>query len=426
MRILIVGKGGREHALAWRLRQDAETEALFVAPGNPGTATLAENVAIGESDAGALIDFCRSQEIDLVVIGPEEPLVNGLADDLRQAGLTVFGPSKAAAQIEGSKAAAKEVMERAGVPTAQAQLCITPAQAWAAVEAMGCPVVIKADGLAAGKGVTVAKTTEAAQQAIDAALVERRFGEAGNQILVERYVEGPEFSAFALTDGQRFIAFPFSMDHKALLEDDRGPNTGGMGAICPAAFVPAEGYRAVMTHVFTPTLRALADEGRPFVGLLYAGLKWTKQGPVVLEFNARFGDPETQALLPLVQGSLATALYSAATGALQTHAISFASTASCCIVAASEGYPAAPRLGDRIEGLASLSEDLLLFQAGTRVEGGSLYTASGRVFSVVAVRPTLLEAVAAAYQGIRTLSFRGMQYRKDIGAQALRWALQQR
>lgn len=426
MRILIVGKGGREHALAWRLRQDAETEALFVAPGNPGTATLAQNVPISENNTGALLDFCRRQEIDLVVIGPEEPLVHGLADDLRQAGLTVFGPGKAAAQVEGSKAAAKEVMERAGVPTAQAQVCTTPAQAWAAVEAMGYPVVIKADGLAAGKGVTIAKTAEAAQQAIDAALVQRRFGEAGDQILVERYVEGPEFSAFALTDGQRFIPFPFSMDHKALLEDDRGPNTGGMGAICPAAFVPNEGYRAVMTHVFTPVLRALAEEGRPFVGLLYAGLKWTKQGPVVLEFNARFGDPETQALLPLVQGSLATALYSAANGALQTQAISFASAASCCIVAASEGYPDTPRLGDRIEGVASLPEDLLLFHAGTRAEGDALYTAGGRVFSVVAVRPTLLDAVAAAYRGIRTLSFRGMHYRKDIGAQALRWALQQR
>jgi phosphoribosylamine--glycine ligase len=419
VRVLVVGRGGREHALAWRLAQDPEVEGVVTAPGNPGTARVGENEpGAGEEDARALIDAVRRRGIDLVVIGPEAPLVAGVADRLREAGAAVLGPGAAAARLEGSKAFAKELMAGAGVPTAPFAVCESAAAAHRAVDRMGAPIVVKADGLAAGKGVTVAMDAAAAHAAVEEAMVQRRFGAAGERLVLERFVPGPEASAFALCDGEAFELWPSARDHKRLETGDRGPNTGGMGAVTPAPVPDREAWRRVAEEVIAPTLRALGRAGAPFVGILYAGLKWTLEGPVVLEFNVRLGDPEAQALVMTMRGGVARAFEAAARGRLQPGRLAFAG-AGAAVVAAAPGYPAAPRTGGRIEGLDAVEErpvpDTALFLAGVGRQGDAWVVEGGRVLAAAAWAERPAEAAARAYARLSAVRFEGMQVRADIG-----------
>ncbi len=414
MRVLVIGSGGREHALAWRLRSDPEVSAVLCAPGNPGTAEVAENVAVAETDASGLAQAVRGRDVDLVVVGPEAPLAAGVADRLREAGANVLGPSAAAAALEASKAFAKDLMAEAGVPTAAFEVCDDEAQAHAAAERMGAPIVVKADGLAAGKGVTVAMDLASAHRAIEEAMAERRFGTAGERLVLEAYLPGPEASAFALSDGERFAVWPLARDHKRLLAGDEGPNTGGMGAVTPLADLGVVAGEVVAERVFSPVLRAMARRGAPFQGVLYAGLKWGPAGPQVLEFNVRLGDPEAQALVMTMQGSPARAFLAAASGRLDEAALKFAG-AGAAEVAAAAGYPQAPKLGAAIDLGRAAEAGSVIFHAGTRRTERGLVVGGGRVLCAAAQGGDLTEARARAYRRLARVSFAGMQARADIG-----------
>ncbi|MFN8501428.1 phosphoribosylamine--glycine ligase [Kouleothrix sp.] len=412
MNVLIVGSGGREHALARKLAQSPRIGKLLIAPGNPGTALLGQNVPVGADDYALLVHMARAEQVDLAVIGPEAPLAAGLADSFAAAGIATFGPSAAAAQIESSKIFAKQIMRQAGVPTADAHAFDDTRAAIEFARSSGQPWVVKADGLAAGKGVVVAGSVEATVAAIELLGATS----AGSRLLLEQPLAGDEVSVLALCDGERLLPLPPARDHKRLLEGDRGPNTGGMGAYAPSD-IGAELFDQIVSDLMLPVVRELAAAGTPFRGALYAGVMLTPHGPRVLEFNARFGDPETQVILPLLDGDLLAALSACAAGRLDEAALSWRDGAAACVVLAAHGYPAAPRRGDPIAGLEALADlpDVLVFHAGTEWADGATVTAGGRVLCVTGLGPNRRAALDRAYAAVDELRFPGMQFRRDIG-----------
>ncbi|MBL8996995.1 MAG: phosphoribosylamine--glycine ligase [Gemmatimonadetes bacterium] len=417
MKVLIVGGGGREHALAWKLRRDDPTCAIVAAPGNPGIAALGRCADVKVSDIDGLVALAKAERVTFTVVGPEGPLEAGLVDRFRAEGLAVFGPTAAAARIETSKRYAKELMLAAGVPTASARTFTEPAAAKAEARRLGAPVVVKASGIAAGKGVIVAITLGEAEAAIDAMLVDNAFGAAGAEVLVEEFMEGEELSLFAITDGTHLLPFIAAQDHKRIGEGDTGPNTGGMGAYAPVSIAPAELVAEAVERVFKPTLRAMREEGCPFTGLLYAGLMLTRQGPKVVEFNCRFGDPETQALLPLLDSSLLEPMRAVAEGRSLAGAspLAWKTGASVTTVVAAEGYPGAVNSGAAIT-LPADTANVTVFHAGTaRDVSGALVTSGGRVVAVTALAHTIAAAQAASAAAAAEVTFAGSQYRRDIG-----------
>ncbi len=423
MKVLVVGSGGREHALVWKLLQDEEVEKVVCCPGNAGMARAAECAPVGVNDTDGLLEVVRQEEVDLVVFGPEEPLVGGAADRLRARGVVVFGPSALAAALEGSKVLAKVFMKRYGIPTGKSQTfdSFDAAQEYVRDDVDG-PVVVKADGLARGKGVKVCETKEEAVVALREMMVDKRFGDAGTWVLIEEHLEGEEVSVMAICDGRSYLLLPCSQDHKRALDDDRGPNTGGMGAYCPVPFVGEELIADIESHVIMPTIGGMARDGTPYAGVLYAGLMLTENGPKVLEFNCRFGDPEAQAVLPSLDMPLGQILLSAAQGALKETGRATATAHSACVVACSGGYPGQYETGKRIEGLEALAraEGVSVFHAGTEAQEGGLVTAGGRVLGVVGTDSDLRGAVSRAYGALEQIEFAGMYYRRDIGGRGLR------
>lgn len=424
MKVLIVGGGGREHALAWKFRRDDPACEIIAAPGNPGIAAIGRCVDIAVTNIPALITLARSVGVDFTVVGPEGPLEAGIVDRFREQGLAIFGPTKSAARIETSKRFAKELMRAAHVPTASARTFTDAAAAKAEARHLGAPVVIKASGIAAGKGVIVAMSLEEAEQAIDSMLVDNAFGAAGGEVLVEEYMEGEELSCFALTDGTHVLPFIAAQDHKRIGEGDTGPNTGGMGAYAPVAIATRDIMRMATQRIFVPTLRAMRDAGCPFTGLLYAGLMLTKDGPRVVEFNCRFGDPETQSLLPLMASSLLEPMRAIA----QRHTLEpfqpfvWYEGASVTTVVAAGGYPGTITTGESIA-LPEDDEDVTVFHAGTkRVADGALVTSGGRVVAVTALAPTIAEAQQRSAAGAAEVRFAGSQFRRDIGWRELQRA----
>jgi len=414
MRILIIGSGAREHALAWKISQSKSAEVLC-APGNPGTAKHGENLPVALDDPMQIAKLAQAVGAALVVIGPEAPLVQGAADAIRAAGIPVFGPAAEAAAIEGSKAFAKQVMEKAGVPTAAYRLFHSAEEAQQYVRARG-RVVVKADGLAGGKGVVVANDAEEAVEAIRSLA---KLGPAARRLLIEERLEGEEVSVIALCDGERYLLLPPAQDHKRLGDGDVGPNTGGMGAYCPAAVLSEDGLERVGEEIIRPTLDELRRRGCPFRGALYAGLMLTRSGPQVLEFNCRFGDPEAQVQMMQIDEDLPELLIECAEGTLSRRSIRGRGGASVGVVIAAAGYPDAPRAGDEIRGLAEAEALGQVFQAGTRRDGERLVTAGGRVLTVCAWGETIAEARLKAYAAAARVQFHGMHYRRDIGSRAL-------
>lgn len=423
--VLVVGSGGREHALVWKLAQSPLCERIFVAPGNPGTAGLprATNIPIKAEAVAELTAFAVSERIDLVVCGPETALVAGLGDAMRAAGVTFFGPSKAAAEIEGSKAYAKRLMARAGVPTGAFGVFDDLGAAEAFIDQQAGAVVIKADGLCAGKGVIVTGDAAEAKAAARRVLVDREFGEAGARIVIEERLRGREVSMMALCDGVRVQLLASAEDHKAIGDGDVGPNTGGMGTYSPSSLVDEALAARIVETIFVPTLRELTADGRPFQGLLYGGLMLTpERGPMVIEWNCRFGDPETQSLMVRLEDDLYPWLLGAARGVLPAGPLRWHAGAAVCVVLAASGYPGPPRAGDPIRGLQTLNDgDVVAFHAGTRraPDSGVLVSAGGRVLGITARGDDLTAARAAAYGVIGRVSFDGMQFRKDIGARGI-------
>jgi phosphoribosylamine--glycine ligase len=416
---LVVGGGGRENALAWALNRSHGVQQVWVSPGNGGTQELegCMQLSIAESDHDGLLAACREHAVDLVVVGPEAPLAAGLADKLRAAGFPVFGPGADGAQLEASKQWAKALMVEAGVPTAGYWKANSRDEALEALEAQGKPLVVKADGLAAGKGVTVAESIEEARSAIEE-IFEGRFG-AGASLVLEERTHGPEVSVFALTDGERMVLLPPAQDHKRIGEGDTGPNTGGMGAYAPAPLLDAAGLEQVRQLVLEPTLAALNSRGIRYQGVIYAGLMLTENGPSVIEFNCRFGDPECETLMPLLGPELAAVLLACANGTLhQAPALSIAPHCSACVIAAAQGYPGEIRKGDVIHSELQPADDLQLFHAGTqRQADGRCLTSGGRVLAVVAQADTFDNAFERAYTGLAQVNYEGMTFRRDIGHQ---------
>jgi phosphoribosylamine--glycine ligase len=420
MRVLVVGAGGREHALAWRLARDPAVQKLFVAPGNAGVAREAECVRVAPDDAAGMLAFVERERIDLTVVGPEGPLVAGLADRLAERGHPVFGPSSGAARLEGSKAWAKDLCERYGIPAAGGLSAGSMSEALGALDAFGPPYVVKADGLAAGKGVVITEERDEAVRALERALVEEEFGDAGSTVLVEEHLTGREVSAFALADGRTALPLAFAQDFKRVGDDDAGPNTGGMGAYSPVPFVDDATAERIRTDVVEPTIRAMADEGVPYRGVLYAGMMLTDAGPRVLEFNCRFGDPETQALMPRLASEPAALFLACARGELPSRRVDLRPGACVTVVLASGGYPRAYETGFEIEGLeaAERVEGATVFHSGTAERRGRVVTAGGRVLSVSATGSSIAEARDRAYDASGRVSFEGMRYRADIAALA--------
>jgi phosphoribosylamine--glycine ligase len=416
VKVLIVGGGAREHALAWKLARDNPQLELLAAPGNPGMAEIARCVPTNATDLPALLALARTEGVDLTVVGPEAPLAAGIVDLFRGAGLAIFGPTRAAATIEASKSFAKNIMRTAGVPTARAELHSRPDAAKRAVRKFGAPVVIKATGLAAGKGVVVCESLADADHAINLMLRENAFGAAGAELLVEEFMEGEELSVFALTDGEHALPMLPSQDHKRLLNGDRGPNTGGMGAYAPVSLVGDDFVQEIVDTIFTPTLAALRACGSPFTGLLYAGLMLTAGGVRVVEFNCRFGDPETEALLPLLESDLLDPMLAIAHGeSIAGGTLRWSGRHAVTTVVAADGYPERPRKGDEIV-LPPLPDDVVVFHAGTaRSETGALVTAGGRVLAVTAVADTLADAQQQSAAIAERTSFEGKHNRTDIG-----------
>lgn len=416
MNVLLIGSGGREHALAWAISASPLLGTLFAAPGNPGIAQCATCVVVDVADHKAVIAFCRLQRIGLVVVGPEAPLVAGLADDLNAAGIKVFGPSKLAAQLEGSKGFTKDLCTEAGIPTAAYARFgdAGAAKAYAAGQAL--PVVVKADGIAAGKGVVIAESHAEAAEAIDACF-SGAFGAAGAEVVIEEFMTGEEASFFALCDGKRALALATAQDHKRVGDGDKGPNTGGMGAYSPASIVTPEISAQVMREIIEPTVAAMARRGMPYVGVLYAGLMLTKDGPKLIEYNARFGDPECQVLMMRLRSDILTALIATCDGVLDTFDLRWRDEVALTVVMAANGYPGSPQKGTEIKGLdkAAEVEGVEIFHAGTKLDGGRLVADGGRVLNVTACGKTVREARDRAYEAVRRIDWPGGFCRSDIG-----------
>lgn len=407
MKVLLIGSGGREHALASALSKDPIVEELHAAPGNPGIAEIAKMHSINVDDNSAVVTLAKQLHIDLVVIGPEKPLVNGLADECLKSNIAVFGPSAAAAQLEGSKDFAKGIMKDAGVPTARSFTCVNRVEIEKALDAFGAPYVVKHDGLAAGKGVVV---THDRQEAVDHALQSTR-------VVIEEYLDGPEVSLFGISDGQTVIALQPAQDFKRAFDGDLGLNTGGMGAYSPLPWAPEGIIEETLERVLQPTVDEMAKRGTPFVGLLYAGLALTSHGLRVIEFNARFGDPETEVLLPRLKTPLAQLLYKAATGTLKGTTLEWSTKSAVTVVLASEGYPSSPVVGEPIMGITTLPHTAV-FHAGTTLKDGVLHSSGGRVLTVTGLGDDLSDARAKAYEVISGISLRGSHYRSDIALKA--------
>jgi len=419
MRILVVGGGGREHALVWKLRQSPRVTEIFCAPGNAGIARLAECVDIAAEDIPGLLDFARRREIDLTVVGPEGPLTRGIVDSFSEAGRRIFGPTARAAAIEGSKVLAKEIMKKYGIPTARYEVFDHAPAAAAYIRRHGAPCVVKADGLAAGKGVIVCRTVDEALQAVETIMVERAFGAAGDRVVVEECLTGQEVSVLAFTDGETVVPMVPAQDHKQVFDGDRGPNTGGMGAYAPAPVCTPEIYRLAREEILLPMVRAMAAEGRPYRGVLYAGLMVTPHGPRVLEFNARFGDPEAQPVLMLLESDLVAIMEAVLEGRLAETPVRWRPGAAVCVVLAAGGYPGAYRRGDPIDGLDAVPPGVEVFHAGTARQDGRVVTAGGRVLGVTAAAGDIPAAIALAYAGVERIHFPDMHFRRDIGRKAL-------
>ncbi|SMO40837.1 phosphoribosylamine--glycine ligase [Balnearium lithotrophicum] len=421
MKVLIVGSGGREHALAWKVSQSPKVKEVIAAPGNPGIEKIGRCVDIKPTDVEGLAEFAQKEKIDLTIVGPEAPLVAGIVDEFESRGLRIFGPSKAAAKLEGSKVFAKEMMRKYGVPTAEFQVFDNPEEAKRYVREKGVPIVVKADGLAAGKGVVVAKTVEEAIEAIDRIMVEKVFGESGNRVVIEECLEGEEASYLVITDGKNFVPLATAQDHKAVFDGDEGPNTGGMGAYSPAPVLSEDMEREVQERVIKPILEGMRREGAPFKGVLYAGLMITEKGPMVLEFNVRFGDPEAQALMRRLEDDLVDVSLSSIEGNL-VEELHWKPETSICVVLASKGYPGRYEKGKEITGIEEAEKvpTVVVFHAGTAVKDGKLVTNGGRVLNVTALGRDIVEARERAYRAIEKIHFEGMHYRKDIGMKALK------
>jgi len=420
MRILIVGSGGREHALAKALAHSPRTEALFTAPGNPGTAQVGINIDCASDDLDGLVAFAQEEDIGLTVVGPEQPLVDGIVDRFQQAGPRIVGPTAAAARLEGSKAFADEFMARHGIPTASFRVFAAEAyeEAAAYLDEVGAPIVVKADGLAGGKGAYVCDTLDEAHAALDAIVEDRAFGAAGDQVVIEEKMEGAEVSVFALADGSHYVLLPPSQDHKPIGEGGTGPNTGGMGAFAPSPIVGGAALTRICREIIEPTLQGMQDEGTPYRGVLYCGLMMTDDGPKVVEYNCRLGDPEAQVVLPLLDSDLVEVLEGVAEGTLQSGALRTTAGAAACVVMASDGYPIDYDTGAEITGVdeAHALDNVSVLHAGTRTaDGGRLLTDGGRVLGVTTLGADLPRALDRAYEGVEAIRFDGATYRTDIG-----------
>jgi phosphoribosylamine---glycine ligase len=428
MRILVVGGGGREHALAWKLSRETGVERVTCVPGNLGIAAVATVAPVKADDITALAETAEQLDADLTVVGPELPLQAGIVDLFRSRGRRIFGPSRAAAQLECSKVFAKEFMRRHRIPTARYHVCTSADEARSVVASgeLGLPVVVKADGLAAGKGVVVAADAREAEDAIHASMERRCFGDAGARVVLEECMTGPEVSFFALCDGRRAMPLMSAQDHKRVFDDDRGPNTGGMGAFAPSPLVDEVMKDRIMREIVDPVVAGMCQDGDEYRGFLYAGLMLTEAGPKVIEFNVRFGDPEAQVVIPMIEDDLAPHLIAAADGELLEHAVAFSAEKHVGVVLASEGYPGSAPVNRPIAGLDSVADggDVLVFHSGTTgsvdVALGSPHTAGGRVLTVVGRGPTFEAAIERAYDGVSKIHFDGMHYRRDIGRKALR------
>ncbi len=421
MKILVVGSGGREHALAWKLAQSKRIQIVMVAPGNGGTASDQRLKNVPITDPKQLADFAEQEHIALTIVGPEAPLAAGIVDLFRERGLKIFGPTQRAAQLEASKDFAKSFMLRHGIPTANSQTFADVAAAHQYVDQQGAPIVIKADGLAAGKGVVVAMTLDEAHQAVDMMLSDNRLGDAGARVVIEEFLEGEEASFIVMVDGSNVLPLATSQDHKRLLDNDQGPNTGGMGAYSPAPIVTPQLHARVMREIILPTVQGMAKEGEPYTGFLYAGLMIDAQGnPKTLEFNCRMGDPETQPIMARLKTDLVTVIEHAVNGTLKDIELDWDRRTALGVVLAAAGYPDAPRKGDVISGIPEESEDSVTFHAGTIIDSGALKTAGGRVLCVVGLGDSVRVAQKHAYEAIEKVKFDGMQFRRDIGWRALK------
>ena len=421
MKILIVGSGGREHALAWKISQSPHVKKIYCAPGNAGTGNIAENVSINATDIKGMADFAVRKKIDLTVVGPELPLTLGIVDEFEKRGLKIFGPSKNAAQIEGSKVFAKQFMERHKIPTARFKITKSPEQAKKTLNSgeFSYPLVVKADGLAAGKGVLICRTPEKAEEAVNLIMVKKEFGDAGRRIVIEEFLRGKEASFIVITDGRRVLPLVTTMDHKPVFDGDKGPNTGGMGAISPSPFINQDLFTEVMETIVFPTITRMLEEGRQYKGVLYVGLMLTEDGPKALEYNCRFGDPETQPQVLRMENDLLDILLAAVEGNVLEKEINWSDKPSACVILASGGYPLKYEKGKKIEGLKEVSKipGITIFHAGTKFKDGEYYTDGGRVLGVCASEETLAETMKKIYKAMTSIYFEAMHYRRDIGTE---------
>lgn len=425
MNVLLIGSGGREHALAYKIKESKNLGKLYILPGNPGTKSLGQNIEdIDQSDFNAVVSFCLEKKVELVVVGPEQPLVNGLADYLRQNNILAFGPNKNAAEIEAHKTFAKWLMNKYNIPTAGYSEFSSDEidKAKEYISNLKLPCVIKADGLAAGKGVIICNEISEANRALEEILVDKIFGQSGEKIIIEEFLQGEEASIFAITDGTNFICLPAAQDHKRIGDNDTGKNTGGMGAYSPAPIITKEILNEIEKKIISPTLNAMALESRKFAGCLYCGLMLTSEGPKVIEFNCRFGDPETQAVLPILEGDFLQLLYSAAIGNLDKNAIKYSGGAAVCVVAASKGYPDSFTKGYEISGLENKTDGIIVYHAGTKEIQNKILTNGGRVLGVTSVIKTndLKLAKKNVYSALEKINFKDIYFRKDIADKALK------
>ena len=422
MKVLVIGGGGREHALVWKIAQSPKVSKIYCAPGNAGISGQAVLVSKKANDLEGLLDVALREGIDLTIVGPEEPLTRGIVDLFESKGLLIFGPSQKAAEIEKSKAFAKEMMKKYRIPTASYEVFAEPKEALAYVRRKGAPIVVKADGLAAGKGVIICKTVEEAIVSVERIMLQREFGEAGDRVVIEECLSGEEASFLAFTDGKTILPMPSSQDHKAIFDGDQGPNTGGMGAYSPAPVVTHRIHDRILKEILEPMIQGMAGEGRVYKGAIYAGLMIRDEVPKVLEFNARFGDPETQPVLMRMKGDIVPVLEACARGTLSQHEIEWDKRASVCVVMVSGGYPGEYERGKAITGLeeASRMEEVFVFHAGTAFENRQIVTNGGRVLGVTGLGETIAGAVDRAYEAVRKISWDGVHYRKDIGQKAIR------
>ena len=417
MQVLVIGNGGREHALVWKIKQSPKVKEIFCAPGNAGTSEIAENVPIATDDIEGLLQFALNKGIELTVVGPEQPLVMGIVDQFNEKGLRIFGPNAHAAELEGSKSFSKNIMNKYGLPTAEYKNFTSSEEAEEYVNDKSCPLVVKADGLAAGKGVLLCRTTEEALIAVNTIMKNRSFGSAGDQIVIEEFLEGQEISVLAFSDGKTVLLMDSAQDHKAAFDGDTGPNTGGMGAYSPAPVFTEVMQQKVRDKIMLPMVRAMKQEGRPYKGILYAGLMLTKTGPQILEFNARFGDPETQPLLVRLDSDIIPIFEACIDGTLDQCQLNWKNKSSVCVVMAAAGYPNSYEKGKFISGLenANSIQEVVVFHAGTKKQDGKIVTNGGRVLGVTATGENTSSAIERAYEAVNQIKWEGIHYRKDIG-----------